>query len=580
MADRRVSKKRRKRLLARELLKAGLLTKGQFKRAIRQWKKVKDKTNERIGEIIIKAGILDEATLLKFLEQYLGVPYISLKEKDSVDLSVLKLIPEDMARNFNVLAVRVNEKNNNLAVAMSNPLDLIALDTLRAKTGYQIERYFSQPKEIANAINRYYEESGLQKSISEFVRQRKEAEKEFDIVTTFENLESQAGETPVVEFVDQLLRNAVRRGASDIHVEPRLDSLSIRYRIDGVLRSVIPPPKKMQSAIITRLKLMSHMDIAEQRLPQDGRFNFLYNKRRIDVRVASSPIVHGEQLVMRLLDKSTLMVKMEDLGLEEKDLENFKTILHYPHALILVTGPTGSGKTTTLYSALSYINKPEKKIVTVEDPVEYQIGGINQIQAKHSIGLTFANGLRAILRQDPDIIMIGEVRDLETLENAIKASLTGHLVLSTIHTNDAPSVIFRLIHMGMKPYLISSSLSLVIAQRLVRRICEQCKEKTEPQPLLIKEIEKRAKMSLGHINFFKGRGCPVCEYTGYKGRVGLFEVFLVSKTIKDMIIKHPPESEVKRIAMEEGMKTIFQCGMEKVNQGVTSLDEVLGVTVF
>jgi type II secretory ATPase GspE/PulE/Tfp pilus assembly ATPase PilB-like protein len=336
----------------------------------------------------------------------------------------------------------------------------------------------------------------------------------------------------------------------------------------------------MQGAIITRLKLLGDMNIAEQRLPQDGRFKFIYERREIDIRVASTPTVYGEKIVLRILDRAGLMVDMVDLGMSDKDVERFKMILKQPYGMVLVTGPTGSGKTTTLYSAVNFINTPEKNIVTIEDPVEYQINGINQIQTRHNIGLTFASGLRSVLRQDPDVIMIGEIRDLETLENAVKASLTGHLVLSTIHTNDAPSVVIRLIHMGLEPYLITSCLNLVIAQRLVRKLCPNCKEKTDINPSILAELGKTYGADLKGIVFYKGKGCGKCDNLGYKGRLGLYEFLPIADKVKDMIKEGVTDTSIKKVAQSQGMKDIFQSGLEKASRGMTTLDEVLRVTVL
>jgi type IV pilus assembly protein PilB len=506
-----------------------------------------------------------------------------------VDPLVVRLIPERMARSLRAIAIGIN-KDGKLMVAMADPLDIIAIDTLGLKTEREIERYFAHTKEIEAAIDRYYEEHALKESVRDFIDIKEgEAKREEEITGEAEKahpshklseIEEEAVKTPVIEFVNRLLSNALRSRASDIHIEPRETELSIRYRIDGFLRESFPPPKEMQGAIITRLKLLADMNIAEQRLPQDGRFKFSFEGRDIDVRAASTPIVHGEKLVLRFLDRASLVVNMEDLGISEKDVERFKSILKQPYGMVLVTGPTGSGKTTTLYSALSFINTIEKNIVTIEDPVEYQISGINQIQTRQNIGLTFASGLRSVLRQDPDVIMIGEIRDLETLENAVKASLTGHLVLSTIHTNDAPSVIIRLIHMGLEPYLIASCLNLVIAQRLVRKICPDCKEKADIKPAALADLEKLYGINLRDIVFYKGKGCDKCGNAGYKGRLGLYEFLLISKKVKDLMKEGITDAEVKRAAQSEGMKDIFQAGIEKASKGLTTLDEILRVTVL
>lgn len=581
----------KKEKIGRQLVNAGIITPKQLKFAIKEQRKIKGEGKERLGEVLLRAGFVDEKTLNDFLEKFLGIPYAELKSGKNIDPLTVRLIPERMARNIKAIAMSINKKTNKLMVAMANPTDIIALDTLRLRTGYEIERYFSTTKEIDAAIDKYYEESALKESVEDFISIRESEIKESEAkieksaigtarpVKRISELQEEAVKTPVIEFVDHLLSNAVRSRASDIHVEPRENELSIRYRIDGFLHSVFPPPKEMQGAIITRLKLLSDMNIAEQRLPQDGRFQFNAGDREIDVRVASTPITHGEKLVLRLLDRTGLIVNMDALGVPPKDIEKFKVILKQPYGMILVTGPTGSGKTTTLYSALNFINSPDKNIVTIEDPVEYQISGINQIQTRHNIGLTFASGLRSVLRQDPDIIMIGEIRDLETLENAVKASMTGHLVLSTIHTNDAPSVVIRLIYMGLEPYLIASTLSLVIAQRLVRKICPDCREKIEVKSSVVSELKKLSGMDIGSISFYHGKGCPNCNNIGYRGRVGLFEFLPIGKKVRDMIKTGVTDAEIKKVSQTEGMKDILQAGLEKVSKGITTLEEVLRVTV-
>jgi type IV pilus assembly protein PilB len=587
----KISTSSKKEKIGQELVKAGMITARQLKFAIKEQRKIKGEGRERLGEVLLRAGFIEEKTLTGFLEKYLGIPYIELRSGKNIDPLAVKLIPEQMARNIKALAIGMNKGNNKLMVAMSNPTDIVALDTLRLKTGYEIDRYFSHAQEINAAIDKYYEEHALKESVRDYINIREseirevkeKLEKRRGPAPPEKNaaeLEEEADKTPVIEFVEHLLANAMRSRASDIHIEPRESDLSIRYRVDGFLIKSFPPPKEMQGAIIARLKLLGEMNIAEQRLPQDGRFKFKFEERDIDVRVASTPTAYGEKIVMRLLDSMGLVVDMTELGMLEKNVEQFKSILKQPYGMVLVTGPTGSGKTTSLYSALSFINTPEKNIVTIEDPIEYVIDGINQIQTKYQIGLTFASGLRAVLRQDPDIIMIGEIRDLETLENAVKASLTGHLVLSTIHTNDAASVVTRLMHMGLESYLIPSCLSLVIAQRLVRKICANCREKIDIPQEVLSELKRRTGSDLTEIKFYKGRGCNKCGNTGYRGRSGLYEFLPISKKIKQMITAGVSDSDIKIAAQAEGMKDIFQAGLEKINEGVTSLEEVLRVTVL
>ena len=587
----KISAGSKKEKIGRQLVKAGIITAKQLKFAIKEQRKVKGEGKERLGEVLMRAGFVDEKTMTDFLEKFLGIPYAELRSGKNIDPLSVRLIPENMARNIKALAIGLNRKTNKMMVAMANPMDIVAIDTLRLKTGYEIERYFSSTKEIETAIDRYYEEHALKESVRDFINIKESETRETEAklekergtarpMQKLSELEEEAVKTPVIEFVDHLLSNAVRSRASDIHIEPRENELSIRYRIDGFLHESFPPPKQMQGAIITRLKLISDMNIAEQRLPQDGRFKFDFGGREIDVRVASTPITYGEKLVMRLLDKAGLVVNMDDLGMPHNNTEAFKLILKQAYGMILVTGPTGSGKTTTLYSALNFINTPEKNIVTIEDPVEYQISGINQIQTRHNIGLTFASGLRAVLRQDPDIVMIGEIRDLETLENAVKASMTGHLVLSTIHTNDAPGVVIRLMYMGLEPYLIASCLGLVIAQRLVRKMCPDCKEKVEIKPAILNEFKKASGVNLNDITFYHGKGCSKCNNIGFKGRIGLFEFLPITKKVREMIKAGVTDTEIKKVAQAEGMKDIFQSGIEKISQGITTLEEVLRVTVL
>ncbi|MDD3906164.1 MAG: GspE/PulE family protein [Candidatus Omnitrophica bacterium] len=583
MVKNRDSQKKGRKHLGQELVRAGIITPKQLKFALKEQAKLGKDKKEMLGEIIVKSGLADEKIVIDFLEKHFQIPHISLLQNERIDPAVVKLIPERMARNFKLLAIALDKKDGKIIVAMADPFDIVAIDTIRAMTGYEVEKRFSQTKEIESTIDKLYAEHAMQRSMDEFIEFKIAEEKEGGSQAPAADkgeLESSASKTPVIDFVDSMLKDAIQKRASDIHVEPREGRLSIRYRIDGILVEMPTPPKEMESAITTRLKLLGKMDIAEHRLPQDGRFKLEYKGIPIDIRMASSPIVHGEKIVLRILDSSSLFVKMEDLGMEESDVKEFKNILVQSYGMILVTGPTGSGKTTTLYSALSFINTPDKNIVTIEDPVEYQLSGINQIQTKQQIGLTFSAGLRTVLRQDPDIIMIGEIRDLETLENAIKASLTGHLVLTTIHTNDAPSVVTRLMHMGLEPYLISPCLSLVIAQRLVRKICEHCKEQTVLSPEVIRQFGKRNSIDLSRISFYHGRGCPRCNSTGYKGRTGLYEFFVITKKAKELILETASEEKLKALAQEQGMKTIFQHGMEKVNKGITTIEEVLRVTVL
>lgn len=564
--------------MGQEMVREGLISPKQLKFALEEQRRSKGPKKELIGEILVRCGFIDEKTLVGFLEKFLGVEYAHLKREGDIDPVAVGLISEKIARTFKVIPLRLNKEERKLIVAMSNPFDVIAIDTLKFKTKYDIEPRFALSNEIESTLAKLYEEEALKKSIHDFI-DLKADEKEKELPSS-KQLELEAIKTPVIQFVDHLLKNAVKERASDIHIEPGENELRIRYRIDGILQDVTPPPKEMQSAIITRVKLIGGMDIAEHRLPQDGRYKFKISNVPIDVRMASTPITYGEKLVLRILDSSSLLVNMEDLGIEPEHLRIFKNTLSQPYGMILVTGPTGSGKTTTLYSALGHINTADKNIVTIEDPVEYQLQGINQIQAKHQIGLTFAAGLRTVLRQDPDVIMIGEIRDLETLENAVKASLTGHLVLSTLHTNNAPSTIMRLTHMGLEPYLISSCLTLVIAQRLARKICASCREEIKIPAAALEGMEKRAGQKFDAIKFYQGKGCEKCGDSGYKGRVGLYEFLPVTKNMKQLILEGATDHKIRDLAYQENFINMFQAGMRKVNDGVTTIDEVLRVTVL
>jgi len=577
----------KQKLIGEELVKAGLITPKQLEFALEEQKKMAGGKKERIGEILIRSGIVDAKVLIAFLEKYLGIPYANLNKPGSIDNEVVKFVPESVARQFNVVPMRVNKENNKLCLAMNNPLDFVALDAIKFKSGHDIERYFAQTSEIDNSISKLYKSSARPSEpaqsvpVSSFESMDKSmAQPKTSADTQYKTLKMDASRTSVVEIVNRVLTDAVQEGASDIHVEPHEGELRIRYRVDGLLRDTVAFPKAMKGAITTRLKLLGGMDIAEHRLPQDGRFKFMHKSTPIDLRMSSTPITTGEKLVLRILDSSSLLLKFEDLGLVHDSLRLIKDVLRQAYGLMLVTGPTGSGKTTTLYTSLNFINSPEKNIVTIEDPVEYQIEGINQIQTKHSIGLTFATGLRSVLRQDPDVIMIGEIRDLETLENAVKASLTGHMVLSTIHTNNAPSVIPRLMHMGLEPYLISSCLSLIIAQRLCRKICENCKDKLELPPQTIEGLEKRSGISMKGVTFYRGKGCSVCKGSGYKGRTGIYEILNVTPRVRKLILEQASEVTIRKVAMEEGMKDMFRAGIEKVHEGQTSIEEVLRVTVL
>jgi len=495
--------------------------------------------------------------------------------KLEIDPHVVRLVPREMARRFRVAAVR--QEGDVLLLAMADPLDVIATDTVAANTGYEVRPVAADAEQILRVIDRHYGEAiDIEKSIQNIVDVEVDSgpSPEGDA----EQLTIEANDAPVIRLVNLILLQAIEEGASDIHIEPREKGLAVRLRVDGVLREILPPPKRMQWAITSRIKIMSGLNIAERRLPQDGSCRVRVMHRVVDIRVSTVPTIYGEKVVMRLLDKSNLKTDLEDLGFDPASLTMINEAIHQPHGMILLTGPTGSGKTTTLYSALTRINSPEKNIMTVEDPVEYELAGVNQVKARSEIGLTFAAALRSFLRQDPDVILVGEIRDLETASIAIKAAQTGHLVFSTLHTNDATSSIDRLLNMGVEPYLICSSLNLVIAQRLVRKICEHCKEPYEPDPAAAARFHEILP-DAGDVTFYRGAGCRNCSQTGYKGRMAIYELFPITREIKDMVLAGVVGSAIRDRALEQGMVPLVANGMRKVRDGVTTIEEVLAVAI-
>ncbi|MFA4839339.1 MAG: GspE/PulE family protein, partial [Candidatus Neomarinimicrobiota bacterium] len=450
-----------------------------------------------------------------------------------------------------------------------------ALETIRIRTGFSLDVVFSPRAVIEEEIDKIYAQKGnLEESMKELVDF--EVEEEDDEESDEEMLRIQAEDAPAIKFVNLLLLQATQDRASDVHIEPQEKELKIRLRVDGILREITPPPKRMQLGIISRIKILGNLDIAERRVPQDGRTKIKIMGRQIDIRISTLPTIYGEKVVMRILDKGSVSLNINDIGFEPKTMQKFKEILTMAHGMILVTGPTGSGKTTTLYSSLNFINSPDKNIITIEDPVEYRLKGINQIQARPQVGLTFAAGLRSILRQDPDIVMVGEIRDKETAEIAIKAALTGHLVLSTLHTNDAVATIIRLLNMGIDKYLITSALSLVVAQRLARRICLHCKTVDTPSADVFARLEALG-VNPNEITFYKGKGCDHCSGTGFWGRVAIYEFFLLTPEVKELIIADASEERIRRRSEELGMETLMFNGMKKIKEGLTTIDEVLRI---
>jgi type IV pilus assembly protein PilB len=492
-----------------------------------------------------------------------------------IDPHIVRLVPREMAQRFHLVAV--GQENDALVLAMEDPLDVIATDTVEANTGYEIMPRQADPDDINAAIEKYYGDSiDIEQSIQSIVdiEVASGAHGEVDA----EQLSIDPDDAPVIRLVNLILLQAIEERASDIHIEPREKSLSVRLRVDGVLREILPPPKRMQWAITSRIKILAGLDIAERRLPQDGSCRVRIMHRAIDIRISTIPTTYGEKVVMRLLDKSNLKTNLEDLGFDPGSLGMIHDAIRQPHGMILLTGPTGSGKTTTLYSALTKINSPDKNIMTVEDPVEYELPGINQVSARPQIGLDFAAALRSFLRQDPDVILVGEIRDLETASIAIKAAQTGHLVFSTLHTNNATSCVDRLLNMGVEPYLICTSLNLVIAQRLVRKICPACKAPVEPEPMLVSRF-RSAMPDAGDVTFYRGAGCEECSGTGYRGRVAIYELFPITRAVKHTILSGQLGTGVRDLAIKEGMHTLLVNGLRKVRDGQTTLDEVLTVAM-
>jgi len=536
----------------------------------------------RLGELLVKLKVLGEDDVTRALAEYLSLEYVRFDDIEKIDKNIARMLPEAVAKRFCLAAI--GEENNKIIVAMADPLNVIAIDTITLKLKRQIKPVISSEKEIRRAIEIVYHGSDIEEQhLRDLVELEVSKEDGPDGLLAQESQETDisseadAAKPPVIRFVDLLLSQAVKSRASDIHIEPQEYSMSIRMRIDGMLRNMVPPARKMQSAVVTRIKILSDMDIAERRLPQDGRFKIKALGRNIDVRVSTIPTIYGEKVVMRILDAAAVDHNLDKLGFEEKLLEEFKTILAQPHGIIIVTGPTGSGKSTTLYSVLNQLKDPTKNITTVENPVEYRLAGINQIQVKPEINLTFASCLRAILRQDPDIVLIGEIRDKETVDIAIKASLTGHLVLSTFHTNDAPSAISRLLYMGIEPYLLASALNLIVAQRLVRKICDHCKEPTTIDEKILKHLKISSEQARETV-FYHGRGCKSCGGSGYMGRLPIFEFLVMDNDIKEMVVHKATETQIRASARQKGYGGLLESGIIKTLQGLTTAEEVLRVT--
>jgi len=564
------------------LVKDSLISADQLKQALDYQRK----NGGRLGTCLVKLGLVSDDDITAVLSRQYGVPSINLKFYE-VDPTVIKLVPQETAVRYQI--VPLSRVGSTLTIAMTDPTNVFAMDDIKFMTGFNVEPVVASETAISEAIHKFY---GAVESVEELDKVMKDLtgedgdalelaaeEAEMDLAT----LERAAEEAPIIKLVNLVLTDAVKRGASDIHIEPYEKEYRVRFRIDGVLQNVMAPPMKLRDAITSRVKIMSKLDISEKRLPQDGRIMIKYlkdgKKKELDFRVSTVPTLFGEKIVLRLLDKENLRLDMTKLGFEPESLHKFERQILKPYGMVLVTGPTGSGKTNTLYSSVARLNTHDTNIMTAEDPVEFQLPGINQVQMKEQIGLNFASALRAFLRQDPNIILVGEIRDFETAEIAVKAALTGHLVLSTLHTNDAPSTISRLMNMGIEPFLVATSVNLICAQRLVRRICAGCKEPMQVQTQALTDAgysqEEATKTVVQH-----GRGCGTCNNTGYKGRVGLYEVMEINDELRELVLVGASALELKKKALESGMITLRRSGLLKIAAGLTTMEEVLRETVL
>jgi type IV pilus assembly protein PilB len=590
--------------IAQVALKGNLITSEQYQKAVEE-QKVKGGS---LGASLVRLGLVKENDLLSLLSRYYKVPSVKLSTVQ-VDKKVIDLVPASMAKKHLIIPIsRVGAK---LTMAMADPNNVLAIDEIKFITSFNVEPVVASDYDVIDAIKKYYGSGGglegkgsvsidardysledddmpaLQEfddsdmiDVGDFDALVSGAVDKVEVVQTSDDFEGRPEdiEAPVIKLVNGILINAIKIGASDIHFEPYERTFRVRYRVDGVMRKALGLPVQIKNAVVSRLKIMSKLDIAEKRLPQDGRIKLRLGKREMDFRVSVLPILFGEKVVLRLLDKSALQLDMTKLGFEEGSLNQFHSAIHKPVGMVLVTGPTGSGKTTTLYSALSELNKETDNIITAEDPIEFNFMGINQVQMHEEIGLTFASSLRSFLRQDPDIIMVGEIRDFETAQIAIQAALTGHLVMSTVHTNDAPGTVTRLIDMGVEPFLITSAVLLILAQRLVRKICTECKEPIQVNPKLLLGLGVPREQINGFA-VYKGKGCSICSNTGYKGRIGLYEVMPLWDELKELVLSRASTLEVKKEAIRLGMKTLRMSGISKINEGMTTIEEILRTTM-
>ena len=557
------------------LIKEGIIAQEQLDKAI----KTQQKEGSRIGEVLVRLGLVTEQDIVVALGKQLKIPYVSLGSdllKPAADRQLDLVISKDFA--LKNLVIPLAKNMSSLTCAIFDPLDVILIDNIRKMTGCEVNLVVATKSDIEKAIEDFYGKRDLLKQAVKDSYQVSDAlVEEFPAIEeelSIDRLIARAEEAPVVKLVDLILRQAIDERASDIHIEPFKTRISLRYRIDGVLHEIPPPARHLHLPIVSRIKIISKLDIAEKRLPQDGGFSVTLKERAIDFRVSVIPTIHGEKAVIRILDKGGLKLELSAFGFDKKQLEDIDRAIHSPYGLVLITGPTGSGKSTTLYGALNGIKTPKKNIVTVEDPVEYRLEGVNQVQIKPEIGLTFASALRSFLRQDPDVMMVGEVRDLETAQICVRSALTGHLVLSTLHTNDASSAITRLIDIGIEPYLLMPSMLLIVAQRLVRKLCLDCKEPYEPS------ADERKRMNLGQDLIYKPKGCEKCNHIGYKGRICVAEVLLLNDEIRNLIIEKANSHKITEVAKANGMRTLTDSALLAVKQGITSLEEALSATLI
>ena len=533
-----------------------------------------EQTGEPVQECLLEKKYITEVDLAKAIAVHAGLPSIEKITDPMADLTILAKIPLKFLRDNVIIPIMLD---NQLTIVTANPSHFAPLDETNMLLGGTANYAVATPKVIIDAINRYYPLEGSKQMIAAFEKEEELGPEEVDFGAIEEkDIMAMASEAPIIKLVNNILFQAAKRGASDIHVEPFEKELEVRYRIDGVLYPVMTPPKRIQGALVSRIKIMANLNIAEKRMPQDGRIDIKVAGRPIDIRVSVLPVVFGERVVMRLLDKSRSFGALKDLGFSQRDYKLMEDMIHKPNGIIYITGPTGSGKTSTLYCILGELNKPDVNIITVEDPVEYQMQGIGQVQVREKIGLTFAAALRSILRQDPDIIMIGETRDAETAQIAVQSALTGHLVFSTLHTNNAPASITRLIDMGIEPFLIASSVILVMAQRLVRRLCPNCKKKYVPSKDLLESIGLTQK-SAESIVFYQAVGCDECNQTGYKGRLAVFELMSMTAGVAKLTMERADTASIRRQAMADGMTPLLDDGIRKIEEGLTTIEEVLSV---